>query len=501
MPKKPRRNASGGPNSRRRSGASLLTPLNAVVAVISLGVASFLMPASPPTAARRIQGPGPGSELYSRWLADSEVPGAWRGGAALDTAWLRSNHSLAGSPALEKCAPQRYLSTEVRAPGFHVLCVLPAEAAAGADAVARVAVFKHGLLRRRADATFVLRRAHADGGWASLVDFLSHKLVDRPRADARFQRMGLFTAFGRRLHGGGGVGAAFERPAVLAFEGGQWIWPAVKIGHTVALGELRTKGETTFIKTVSLKPRVFEVLNFLKSEESDAIQQRAAPHVSNSGVSVKDVDKGKAVETWRTSSTHFLSSSGFAPLQKVEQRVQRLTRINVSHAEDVQVLRYDLAGRYLAHNDFFDPKDYKGDPGTMRLIQNGAKNRLATVFFYLNDVPRGGHTGFPRAGGLPIPMKPNGEADYGNCKVGIQVAPKKNKVIIFYSLHPDGSLDHHSLHGGCPVKEGVKWSANFWLWNKAFPMGMPHRAKMAVAHQNPTTAEDDAIENGDYNLG
>ena len=44
----------------------------------------------------------------------------------------------------------------------------------------------------------------------------------------------------------------------------------------------------------------------------------------------------------------------------VEKRVQALTRINISHAEDTQVLRYDLNGRYLAHHDFFDPKDYSG---------------------------------------------------------------------------------------------------------------------------------------------
>ena len=379
-----------GPNSRRKGSINALTPFNALIAALAIAVAGFFMP-SPSQGQRSTGGSagrrtlGPGSEYYERWLPESDVPSEWRGGAALDEVWLSSNHSLAHSAALEKCAPERYLAQSTRSPGFHVLCVLPAETAAGSDAVARVAVFKHGLLRRRADATFVLRRALTDGGWGSLVDFLSHKLVDRPRTDARFQRMGLFTTFGRRLHARDGVAAAIERPAVLAFEGGQWIWPAVKIGHTVALGELRAKGETTFIKTVSLKPRVFEVLNFLQSDESDAIQQRAAPHVSNSGVSVKDADKGKAVETWRTSSTHFLSSDGFPPLSKVEARVQRLTRINISHAEDTQVLRYDLNGRYLAHNDFFDPKDYKGDPGTMRLIQNGAKNRLATVFFYLND--------------------------------------------------------------------------------------------------------------------
>ena len=146
-----------------------------------------------------------------------------------------------------------------------------------------------------------------------------------------------------------------------------------------------------------------------------------------SGVSVKDVDRGKDVTTWRTSATHFLSSRRHRPLLDIEQRVQRVTRVNISHSEDTQVLHYQKKGRYLAHNDFFDPKDYAGDPNTMAMIEAGARNRLATVFFYLNDVEEGGHTTFPRAGDLPIPVDQHGQADYANCEQGIQVKPEKNK--------------------------------------------------------------------------
>jgi len=41
----------------------------------------------------------------------------------------------------------------------------------------------------------------------------------------------------------------------------------------------------------------------------------------------------------------------------------------------------------------------------------------------------------------------------------------KGKVIVFYSLKPDGSGDAYSLHSACPVKEGLKWAANKWVWN------------------------------------
>lgn len=49
--------------------------------------------------------------------------------------------------------------------------------------------------------------------------------------------------------------------------------------------------------------------------------------------------------------------------------------------------------------------------------------------------------------------------------MGVAVPPKAQKVIIFYSQQPDGSTDQYSLHGGCAVKKGIKWSANFWIWN------------------------------------
>ena len=74
-------------------------------------------------------------------------------------------------------------------------------------------------------------------------------------------------------------------------------------------------------------------------------------------------------------------------------------------------------------------------------------------------------------------------------------------VIIFYSLHPDGTMDHNSLHGACPVKKGNKWSANFWLWNKAFRAAELHPAKMKIAQLPATTAFDDAIITGDARRG
>lgn len=85
---------------------------------------------------------------------------------------------------------------------------------------------------------------------------------------------------------------------------------------------------------------------------------------------------------------------------------------------------------------------------------------MITVFWYMSDVAKGGHTNFARAGGLPPPPTNKG------CTQGLSVVPKKRKVVVFYSMLPNGEGDPMSLHAGCPVEEGIKMSGNKWVWNK-----------------------------------
>ena len=90
----------------------------------------------------------------------------------------------------------------------------------------------------------------------------------------------------------------------------------------------------------------------------------------------------------------------------------------------------------------------------------GKVNRMATVLWYLSDVQSGGETVFPQAGGKPPPRS------MAACDQGLKVAPKKGKVIMFYSLTPDGRGDKFSLHGACPVVgTDPKWAANKWVWS------------------------------------
>jgi len=40
------------------------------------------------------------------------------------------------------------------------------------------------------------------------------------------------------------------------------------------------------------------------------------------------------------------------------------------------------------------------------------------------------------------------------------VKARKGNALLFFSMKPDGSFDGASLHSGCPVIRGEKWSAD-----------------------------------------
>eukprot|EP00946_MAST-07B_sp_MAST-7B-sp1_P003730 g3730.t1 len=249
-------------------------------------------------------------------------------------------------------------------------------------------------------------------------------------------------------------------PRLFLFEGGNFIWPGVAIGHERKVPTRDGASAPIIFKTISLRPLVFEIDNFLKPEECDHIIKLAEPHMGASVVNRMDGDEGKSDTTWRTSTTHFLSRGQTEMAKHIERRIFDATRVPISHGEGTQVLRYEKSQHYYTHHDFFEPSRYTHSKSTLNMIEHGAKNRLATVFWYMSDVEEGGQTNFPRAGGLAPPRNTR------ECNQGLLVEARRGKVIVFFNMLPSGELDFLSLHAGCSVKRGVKWAANKWLWNK-----------------------------------
>jgi len=350
---------------------------------------------------------------------------------------------------------QGWLSRDNAMEGFHVLCVVKGDE----EGTVGVTVFKNGLFEPKS--SFVAKNLL---DVRSLRSELETSLpIPPPRNQIYQQQWAIFTEHGERIE-------TYERAMEIAasdhlwfiFEGGQWIWPGVEIGHTFTISLTNSSKDVNefVIKTISIKPLVFSVENFLKQEECDTVIQSAKDKVKPSDVVLQDQDKGKPASTWRTSTSCFLTSTEVPLFKEIDHRVEQLVRVPRQHQELIQVIRYELTQHYDAHTDYFDPQYHANDPRLLKEYDYGYANRMATVFWYMSNVTAGGETVFPRFGGTPQPD------NYKDCTKGLLVKPIKGKVIIFYSMLPNGVLDPHSLHGGCPVIEGIKWAANKWVWNK-----------------------------------
>ncbi|KAK9270366.1 hypothetical protein L1049_025945 [Liquidambar formosana] len=213
------------------------------------------------------------------------------------------------------------------------------------------------------------------------------------------------------------------------------------------LGE---RGEQ-WTEVLSWEPRAFIYHNFLSKEECEYLISLAKPHMVKS--TVVDSKTGQSTDSRvRTSSGMFLKRGRDKIIRDIEKRIADFTFIPVEHGEGLQVLHYEVGQKYEPHYDYFlDEFNTK----------NGGQ-RIATVLMYLSDVEEGGETVFPtaQANFSAVPWW-NELSDCG--KGGLSVKPKMGDALLFWSMRPDATLDPSSLHGGCPVIRGNKWSSTKWM--------------------------------------
>ncbi|XP_058076239.1 probable prolyl 4-hydroxylase 4 isoform X2 [Magnolia sinica] len=140
---------------------------------------------------------------------------------------------------------------------------------------------------------------------------------------------------------------------------------------------------------------------------------------------------------------------------RIEDKIAAWTFLPVENGEDIQVLRYEHGQKYDPHYDYFSDK--------VNIVRGG--HRIATVLMYLSNVTKGGETVFPSAEG----ESPHKDEDLSECaRKGIAVKPKRGNALLFFNLKANGTPDPLSLHAGCPVIEGEKWSATKWIHVSSF---------------------------------
>ncbi|CAL9165001.1 probable prolyl 4-hydroxylase 3 [Musa acuminata AAA Group] len=202
---------------------------------------------------------------------------------------------------------------------------------------------------------------------------------------------------------------------------------------------------------LSWEPRAFIYHNFLSKKECDYLIELAKPHMEKS--TVVDSATGRSKDSRvRTSSGMFLRRGKDKIICAIEKRIADYTFIPVEHGEGLQVLHYEVGQKYEPHYDYFNDEFN---------TKNGGQ-RIATLLMYLSDVEEGGETVFPS-------VKVNSSSlpwynELSDCaKQCLSVKPKMGDALLFWSMRPDATPDPSSLHGGCPVIKGNKWSSTKWM--------------------------------------
>uniref|UniRef100_A0A8C8T790 Prolyl 4-hydroxylase subunit alpha-1 n=1 Tax=Peromyscus maniculatus bairdii TaxID=230844 RepID=A0A8C8T790_PERMB len=184
------------------------------------------------------------------------------------------------------------------------------------------------------------------------------------------------------------------------------------------------------------KPRIIRFHDIISDAEIETVKDLAKPRLSRA--TVHDPETGKLTTAqYRVSKSAWLAGYEDPVVSRINMRIQDLTGLDVSTAEELQVANYGVGGQYEPHFDFAR----KDEPDAFRELGTG--NRIATWLFYMSDVSAGGATVFP--------------------EVGASVWPKKGTAVFWYNLFASGEGDYSTRHAACPVLVGNKWVSNKWL--------------------------------------
>jgi prolyl 4-hydroxylase len=160
------------------------------------------------------------------------------------------------------------------------------------------------------------------------------------------------------------------------------------------------------------------------SEECDTIIKKAETRLEPS---IMDTD-GHTDKTVRDSETAWIGPDENGVAKKMIKKCVSYTDRKPVNSEQLQVLKYKEGGFYKPHQDA-----WTDEPNP----------RTVTAIIALNDDYEGGETEFPN--------------------LGKKFKLNKGDVLLFNNFTDWGYQTPKSLHGGRPVKSGVKWICNLWI--------------------------------------
>uniref|UniRef100_A0A2K6AU55 Prolyl 4-hydroxylase subunit alpha 1 n=1 Tax=Macaca nemestrina TaxID=9545 RepID=A0A2K6AU55_MACNE len=160
------------------------------------------------------------------------------------------------------------------------------------------------------------------------------------------------------------------------------------------------------------KPRIIRFHDIISDAEIEIVKDLAKPRLRRATISNPITGDLETVH-YRISKSAWLSGYENPVVSRINMRIQDLTGLDVSTAEELQ----------------------KDEPDAFKELGTG--NRIATWLFYMSDVSAGGATVFP--------------------EVGASVWPKKGTAVFWYNLFASGEGDYSTRHAACPVLVGNKW--------------------------------------------
>ncbi|XP_029282851.1 prolyl 4-hydroxylase subunit alpha-1-like isoform X2 [Cottoperca gobio] len=184
------------------------------------------------------------------------------------------------------------------------------------------------------------------------------------------------------------------------------------------------------------RPRIVRYHDIVSEAEIEKVKELAKPRLRRATIS-NPVTGVLETAHYRISKSAWLGALEHPVVDQINQRIEDITGLDVTTAEELQVSNYGVGGQYEPHFDF----GRKDEPDAFEELGTG--NRIATWLLYMSDVQAGGATVFTDVGAI--------------------IWPKKGTAVFWYNLYPSGEGDYLTRHAACPVLVGNKWVSNKWI--------------------------------------
>ena len=162
------------------------------------------------------------------------------------------------------------LRQEIDSPGMHILCILP-------DANGHISVSV--LVNSITEKEYIYK---ANRG--NIENFLEH--MHSTVGTSNFRPARKWKAFNTRGQELYSIDSLLYHKTAIVQTNGLWRWPGVREGYT------QTTVDGVTLTTLSVRPLVLKVQNFLSYDECDRIKGLSERHMVSSKTSKMDKDKG-----------------------------------------------------------------------------------------------------------------------------------------------------------------------------------------------------------------